>query len=71
MDKKRKNKHLKTNNGRNRTHINGVLNLATKELIYVEDELINSQTMIFITFNYPNLIIKRLWKILKKQGCLQ
>ena len=44
--KKGKTKHLKTNNGRNRTHINGALNLATKELIYVEDERINSQTMI-------------------------
>jgi len=39
-------KHLKTNNGRQRTNINGVLNLATKELLYVEDKRINSQTMI-------------------------
>lgn len=44
--KKGKTKHLKTNNGRKRTNINGALNLATKELIYVEDERINSQTMI-------------------------
>ena len=44
--KKGKTKYLKTNNGRKRTHINGALNLATKELIYVEDERINSQTMI-------------------------
>lgn len=39
-------KHLKTNNGRQRTNINGALNLETKELIYVEDERINSQTML-------------------------
>ena len=39
-------KHLKTNNGRKRTNINGALNLQTKELLYVEDERINSQTMI-------------------------
>lgn len=39
-------KHLKTNNGRQRTNINGALNLATKELLYVEDDRINSQTMI-------------------------
>ena len=44
--KKGKTKHLKTNNGRKRTNINGALNLATKELIYVEDDRINSQTMI-------------------------
>jgi len=44
--KKGQTKHLKTNNGRKRTHINGALNLATKELLYVEDDLINSQTMI-------------------------
>jgi transposase len=44
--KKGKTKHLKTNNGRKRTNINGALNLQTKELIYVEDERINSQTMI-------------------------
>jgi transposase len=44
--KKGQTKHLKTNNGRKRTNINGALNLETKELIYVEDERINSQTMI-------------------------
>ena len=44
--KKGQTKHLKTNNGRQRTNINGALNLATKELLYVEDERINSQTMI-------------------------
>jgi transposase len=44
--KKGKTKQLKTNNGRKRTNINGALNLETKELIYVEDERINSQTMI-------------------------
>ena len=40
------NSALKTNNGRKRTNINGALNLQTKELLYVEDERINSQTMI-------------------------
>ena len=44
--KKGQTKHLKTNNGRKRTNINGALNLSTKELVYVEDERINSQTMI-------------------------
>lgn len=44
--KKGQTKQLKTNNGRKRTNINGALNLATKELLYVEDERINSQTMI-------------------------
>jgi len=44
--KKGQTKHLKTNNGRQRTNINGALNLQTKELFYVEDERINSQTMI-------------------------
>jgi transposase len=44
--KKGQTKHLKTNNGRKRTHINGVLKLATKELLYAEDDQINSQTMI-------------------------
>jgi transposase len=44
--KKGQTKHLKTNNGRQRTNINGALNLKTKELFYVEDERINSQTMI-------------------------
>ena len=44
--KKGQTKHLKTNNGRKRTNINGALNLATKELLYIEDERINSQTMI-------------------------
>ncbi len=44
--KKGQTKQLKTNNGRKRANINGALNLHTKELIYVEDERINSQTMI-------------------------
>jgi transposase len=44
--KKGQTKHLKTNNGRQRTNINGALNLKTKELLYVEDKQINSQTMI-------------------------
>lgn len=44
--KKGKTKHLKTNNGRQRTNINGALNLATKQVLYVEDERINAQTMI-------------------------
>ncbi|MGB0880730.1 MAG: IS630 family transposase, partial [Polaribacter sp.] len=44
--KKGTTKHLKTNNGRKRININGALNLATEELFYVEDERINSQTMI-------------------------
>jgi transposase len=44
--KKGQTKQLKTNNGRKRTNINGALNLATKELLYVEDQRINSQTMI-------------------------
>jgi transposase len=44
--KKGQTKHLKTNNGRKRTNINGALNLSTKELFYVEDDRINSQTMI-------------------------
>lgn len=44
--KKGQTKHIKTNNGRKRTNINGALNLQTKELLYVEDERINSQTMI-------------------------
>lgn len=48
--KKGQTKHLKTNNGRKRTNINGALNLATKELMYVEDERINSQTMIALLF---------------------
>jgi len=39
-------KQLKTNNGRQRININGLLNLETKELLYIEDERINSQTMI-------------------------
>lgn len=39
-------KQLKTNNGRKRTNINGALNLKTKQVFYVEDERINSQTMI-------------------------
>ncbi len=44
--KRGKTKQLKTNNGRKRTNINGALNLKTKQVIYVEDERINSQTMI-------------------------
>lgn len=44
--KKGQTKHLKTNNGRQRTNINGALNLKTKEVLYVEDDRINSQTMI-------------------------
>lgn len=57
--KKGKTKHLKTNNGRQRTNINGALNLATKEVFYVEDERINSQTMIALLL----LILKN-----QKQG---
>jgi transposase len=44
--KKGTTKQLKTNNGRKRTNINGALNLKTKKVFYVEDERINSQTMI-------------------------
>jgi len=44
--KRGKTKQLKTNNGRKRTNINGAINLKTKQVIYVEDERINSQTMI-------------------------
>lgn len=44
--KKGQTKHLKTNNGRKRTNINGALNLETKALFYIEDDRINSQTMI-------------------------
>ena len=57
--KKGQTKHLKTNNGRQRTNINGALNLQTKELLYVEDECINSQTMIALLL----LILKQ-----QKQG---
>ena len=39
-------KHLKTNNGRQRVNINGAINLETKQVIYVEDDRINAQTMI-------------------------
>jgi hypothetical protein len=46
LDKKGHTKQLKTNNGRKRTNINGAINLATKEVFYLEDERINSQTMI-------------------------
>lgn len=53
--KKGQTKHLKTNNGRQRTNINGALNLQTKELLYVEDERINSQTMIALLL----LILKK------------
>jgi len=44
--KKGKTKLLKTNNGRQRTNINGAINLETKQVLYVEDERINAQTMI-------------------------
>ncbi|PKP44917.1 MAG: hypothetical protein CVT95_10115 [Bacteroidetes bacterium HGW-Bacteroidetes-12] len=36
---------IKTNNGRQRTNINGAINLQTKTVLYVEDEQINAQTM--------------------------
>jgi len=39
-------KHLKTNNGRQRININGALNLKTNEVLFVEDVRINGQTMI-------------------------
>ena len=39
-------KHLQTTNGRKRTNLNGALNLAAKELFYMEDERLNSQTII-------------------------
>jgi len=44
--KKGQTKHLKTNNGRQRTNINGALNIETKDVFYVEDDRINSQTVI-------------------------
>lgn len=44
--KKGKTKHLKTNNGRQRININGAINLATKQVLHIEDERINAQTMI-------------------------
>lgn len=44
--KKGQTKQLKTNNGRQRTNINGAINLVTKQVLYVEDERINAQTMI-------------------------
>ena len=53
--KKGQTKHLKTNNGRKRTNINGALDLSTKELVYVEDERINSQTMIAL----PTLMVDK------------
>ena len=53
--KKGETKQLKTNNGRQRTNINGAINLENKELIYVEDERINAQTMI----NLLLLILKK------------
>jgi hypothetical protein len=46
LDKKRANKTIKTNNGSKITNINGTINLQTKELRYVEDERINSQTIL-------------------------
>lgn len=57
--KKGQTKYLKTNNGRQRTNINGALNLQTKKLLYVEDKRINSQTMIALLV----LILKK-----QKQG---
>lgn len=47
-------KFLKTNNGRKRIHINGAINLKTKELLFVEDERINAQTMIELLKNILN-----------------
>lgn len=44
--KRGRTKHLMTNNGRQRTNINGAINLETKQVMYVEDERINAQTMI-------------------------
>jgi transposase len=44
--KKGQTKQLKTNNGRKRMNINGLLNLETKQVLHIEDERINSQTMI-------------------------
>ncbi len=52
--KKGKTKHLKTNNGRQRTNINGALNIETKAVLYIEDERINAQTMISLL----NLILE-------------
>lgn len=49
-------KHLKTNNGRQRVNINGAINLESKQVIHVEDDRINAQTMIAL-----------LEQILKKQ----
>jgi len=37
------------------TNINGALDLSTKELVYVEDERIDSQTMIAL----PTLILDK------------
>lgn len=44
--KKGTTKHIPSNNGRQRVNINGALNLKTKEVFHVEDERINSQTVI-------------------------
>jgi transposase len=44
--KKGQTKQLKTNNGRQRTNINGAINLESKQVLYIEDERINAQTMI-------------------------
>jgi transposase len=44
--KKGETKCLKTNNGRQRININGALNIQSQEVIIVEDETINSQTVI-------------------------
>jgi len=52
--KKGETKHLKTNNGRKRININGAVNLKNKQVMYVEDERINAQTMIALL----KLIIK-------------
>jgi transposase len=62
VNKKRHTKHLKPNNDRKRTNINGALYLETKEIIYVEDERINSQTMtalpLLILEKHPSIILK-------------
>jgi transposase len=60
--KKGQTKHLKTNNGRQRVNINGAINLETKQVIYVEDERINAQTMI--------ALLKQIMKA-QKQGKIQ
>lgn len=54
--KKGETKYLKTNNGRQRVNINGALNLQSKDIIFIEDGTINSET-----------VIKTLQRILKHQ----